>query len=81
MCEAATISKEVRGTKDIVHLLNEREKVKSHRFSIVMADSMEREWCEYLNVRHAKLESKDSSDTDIPVKIYKVSSNEAVELS
>ena len=41
-----------------------------------MADSMEREWCEYLNVRHAKLDSKGdaSSDhnSDIPVKIYKV---------
>ena len=36
---------------------------------------MEREWCEYLNVRHAKLESKDSSsDSDIPAKIYKVNS-------
>ena len=37
---------------------------------------MERECCEYLNVRHAKLETKGdaSSDhnSDMPAKIYKV---------
>ena len=41
-----------------------------------MADSMEREWCEYLNVRHGKLDSKGDASTDhnsdLPVKMYKV---------
>ena len=42
-----------------------------------MAESMESERCEYLNVRHAKLESKDpSSESTVPSKIYKVGCSE-----
>lgn len=41
-----------------------------------MAVIMEKEYCEYLNVRHAKLENKEASDSDIPVKIYKVNTGD-----